>query len=192
VLEKTGSRPKLLLHSCCGPCSSYVLEYMTQYFDIGLFYFNPNIWPEEEYEKRRSEQLRLLKEAHFAAGVIVMDSEYDQQQFYDAVRGYENEPERGARCTECFRLRLTETAKAAKANGFDYFTTTLTVSPHKDSQILNKLGESIAAEYGIAYLCSDFKKRKGFDRSLELSEEYSLYRQEYCGCVFSLNAGGKE
>lgn len=183
--------PTLLLHSCCAPCSSYVLEYLSKYFEITVYYYNPNIYPSEEFEFRMEEQKRFISEfmnnnpdvnpIHFVAG------EYESDRFYEVSKGLENEPERGLRCTECFKLRLSEAAKVASQNGFDYFTTTLSISPHKDANLLNTLGENIAEQYGIKYLYSDFKKKGGFLRSTELSEEYGMYRQDYCGCVFSYN-----
>ena len=192
VIDASGVRPTLLLHSCCGPCSSYVLEYLTQHFKVSLFYYNPNIWPPEEYEKRLSEQDRLLREAPFTKEVVRLPAEYEPSDFDLAAAGLEGEKEGGARCTECFRLRLGRTAQAAKDGGFDYFTTTLSVSPHKNARLLNALGREIGEKIGVEYLCSDFKKARGFDRSLELSEEYSLYRQEYCGCRYSLeNSSGE-
>lgn len=181
--------PTLLLHSCCAPCSTYVLEYLSKYFEITIYYYNPNIYPPEEFEYRMEEQKRFVEEflnnnpdvnpIHFIAG------EYESDRFYEVSKGLENEPERGLRCTECFKLRLGEAAKVASKNGFDYFTTTLSISPHKDANLLNILGENIAKQYGIKYLYSDFKKKGGFLRSTEISKEYNMYRQDYCGCVFS-------
>lgn len=181
--------PTLLLHSCCAPCSSYVLEYLSKYFEITVYYYNPNIYPSEEFEFRMEEQKRFISEfmnnnpdvnpIHFIEG------KYESDRFYEVSKGLENEPERGLRCTECFKLRLGESAKVAADKGFDYFTTTLSISPHKDANLLNTLGENIAKQYGIKYLYSDFKKKGGFLRSTELSEEYGMYRQDYCGCVFS-------
>ena len=185
VIDLSGVRPRLLLHSCCGPCSSYVLEYLTRHFEVSLFYYNPNIWPEAEYIKRLSEQDRLLREAPFAQNVRRLPAEYDPEAFEAISEGLKGEKEGGARCAECFRLRLERTARAAKEGAFDYFTTTLTVSPHKNSRLLNKIGQETGEKFGVEFLCSDFKKAKGFDRSLELSEEYALYRQEYCGCRYS-------
>lgn len=183
--------PTLLLHSCCAPCSTYVLEYLSKYFEITIFYYNPNIYPPEEFEFRMEEQKRFISEfmnnnpdvnpIHFIEG------KYESDRFYEVSKGLENEPERGKRCTECFKLRLGEAAKVASQRGFDYFTTTLSISPHKDANLLNTLGENIAKQYGIKYLYSDFKKKGGFLRSTELSEEYGMYRQDYCGCVFSYN-----
>ena len=191
-LQKEGEVPTLFLHSCCAPCSSYVLEYLSRYFEITVFYYNPNIYPPSEYEERTSEQERLIREfngeweqesdrhpIHFVAGTYVPDD------FYAAAKGLEQEPEGGERCTECFKLRLSEAAREAKAGHFDFFTTTLTISPLKDAERLNRIGEEMGREYGVEFLPSDFKKRNGYKRSTELSREHALYRQNYCGCVFS-------
>ena len=186
-LQSQNHKKKLLLHSCCAPCSSYVLAYLTQYFDITVFYYNPNILPEEEYQKRLSEQKRLLKEAY--AGVQLIEGNYEPEVFYEMARGMEQEPEGGARCFRCYELRLRETARMAKENGYDYFATTLSISPHKNAAKLNEIGERIGAEYGIAHLPSDFKKKDGYKQSVQLSEEYGLYRQDYCGCIYSREAG---
>ena len=174
-------RPRLALHSCCGPCSSYVIEYLLQYFDITVFFYNPNIHPESEYAHRLAEQKRLCE----IMGVPCVDGDYDTQSFFACVKGLENEREGGARCERCFKLRLEYTAKKAKALGFDLFATTLTVSPHKNAQLINDIGYDISQKYGIDWLPSDFKKRSGYLRSIRLSEQYGLYRQNYCGCVFS-------
>ena len=180
-----GEKPLLLLHSCCGPCSSYVLQYLTRFFRIALYYYNPNINPPEEYEHRLSEQKRLLSEMPFSSDVFLVESEYDPQEFFERVKGLETEPEGGARCTECFRLRLLASAQKAKKIGADYFTTTLTVSPHKNAPLLNQLGEEYGKQIGVPFLPSDFKKNGGYQESIRLSKEYGLYRQNYCGCVFS-------
>lgn len=182
-ITKKGVRPKLLLHSCCAPCSSYVLEYLTRYFDITLFYYNPNISPESEYLYRTSELHRLVKE--MGVDVKIIDGEYEPWLFEDISKGLENEPERGARCMKCYRLRLEHSAQIAKEYGFDYFTTTLSISPMKNADALNSIGAALADKYGVRYLFSDFKKREGYKRSIELSREYNLYRQNYCGCRFS-------
>lgn len=184
-LKKLDTMPRLLIHSCCAPCSSYVLESLSEFFDITVFYYNPNIYPPEEFEKRSIEQVRLAKEMKLENNVDVVCADYDSISFYNAVKGLENEPEGGARCEECFRLRLEKTAEYAKNNGFSLFTTTLTISPLKDSQLLNKIGMDVAKRFGLEYLCSDFKKKNGYKRSIELSAEYDLYRQNYCGCVYS-------
>lgn len=185
VLARLGERKTLLLHACCAPCSSYVLSYLTEFFDIVLDFYNPNIAPESEYEYRRAELLRLIGEMPHAGAITVLESDYDERVFYDAVRGLEKDPEGGARCAVCFRLRLEHAAREAARIGADFFTTTLTISPHKNADLLNALGKEIAAAHGLTYLCSDFKKRDGFKESIALSEQYSLYRQDYCGCAFS-------
>ncbi|MCI8453670.1 MAG: epoxyqueuosine reductase QueH [Lachnospiraceae bacterium] len=186
-IGEEGAFPRLLLHSCCAPCSSYVLEYLSRYFRITVFYYNPNIAPESEYVARAVEQERLIKtmSAGLPRPVSFICGEYRPEVYYEAVRGYEGEPEGGARCTECFRLRLMETARIAGERGFEYFTTTLSISPLKDADRLNRLGEEAGACYGVPFLNSDFKKKNGYKRSIELSREHGLYRQNYCGCVFS-------
>lgn len=185
-LEKEGKVPRLLIHSCCAPCSSYVLEYLSKYFEITVFYFNPNIFPPEEYQEREDEQERLIGEMNFTHPVRLIKGTYRPETFYEAVRGLEKEPEGGKRCAECFRLRLRETAKNAFEGGYDYFTTTLTTSPLKDARRLNAIGEELGKEMGVKFLHSDFKKKNGYKRSTELSALYHLYRQDYCGCVFSM------
>lgn len=177
--------PTLIIHSCCAPCSSYVLEYLSQYFKITVLYYNPNIFPREEYEYRISEQERLIKTMNFVNDVKLIGSEYTPKDFFNAVKGFEKEPEGGRRCELCFEVRLRYTAALAKKMNFDYFTTTLSISPLKNAQVLNELGIYIGQEYGVEYLQSDFKKRNGYKRSVELSKEYGLYRQDYCGCVYS-------
>lgn len=181
-----GERPRLLLHACCAPCSSYVLEYLSQYFRLSVFDYNPNISPASEFRMRTEEIERLVREMPFSGerpDVIV--GKYDPERFYEAVKGHESDREGGDRCAICFRLRLREAAEAAKAGGYDYFTTTLSISPLKNAALLNAIGAELAEEYGVPYLYSDFKKRNGYKRSIELSREYGLYRQDYCGCVFS-------
>lgn len=177
--------PRLLLHGCCAPCSSYVLEYLTQHFSITLLFYNPNISPSDEYEKRLTEIKRLINELPVKNPVSFENGEYDSQKFFDIAKGFEKAPEGGERCFRCYELRLREAAQAAKQGGFDYFTTTLSISPHKNAEKLNEIGEKLATEYGVKYLYSDFKKKNGYKRSIELSREYDLYRQNYCGCVFS-------
>lgn len=177
--------PKLLLHSCCAPCSSYVLEYLSNYFEITVLYYNPNIFPKEEYEYRINEQARLIENLPAKHPIAFVATNYEPEKFYDIAKGLENEPEGGARCRECFKLRLEYAAKLAKENNFDYFTTTLSISPLKNSEVLNEVGEEIGEIYQIKHLTSDFKKRNGYKRSVELSKEYELYRQDYCGCVYS-------
>lgn len=185
-IVRSGKTPSLLLHSCCAPCSSYVLEYLTKYFKVTVFYYNPNIYPSAEFEKRRDEQARLIRAADYPNPVELIVPEYDQQEFYSAAASYENEREGGLRCSQCFALRLSRTAKEAKALGFDMFSTTLTVSPHKNAQIINPIGLEIGEKIGIPFLVSDFKKRNGYKRSIELSEKYGLYRQNWCGCRFAM------
>lgn len=177
--------PRLLLHSCCAPCSSYVLEYLSRYFAITVFYYNPNISPREEYEKRVEEQRRLIERLPVEHPITFLAGEYEPDRFYEMAKGLEKEPEGGRRCFGCYRLRLTEAAKLAKEGGYDYFTTTLTISPLKNAGKLNEIGEELAGIYEVEHLPSDFKKKNGYKRSVELSGEYGLYRQDYCGCVFS-------
>lgn len=183
--ERQGRVPSLLLHSCCAPCSSYVLEYLNRYFDITVFYYNPNIYPAEEFYRRREEQQRFIERFPAQRPIGFMGTEHGSEEFYRAVKGLESEPEGGARCERCFRLRLTAAARAARNMGADYFTTTLSISPHKDAQLLNLIGGEIGGGTGVPYLYSDFKKKNGFKRSVELSREYEIYRQDYCGCAFS-------
>ncbi len=178
-------RPTLLLHACCAPCSSYVLESIAKYFDITMYFYDPNITPAEEYEKRYSELKRLLREAPFADGIKIMESEYEPEKFFEIAKGLEDIPEGGERCFKCYRLRLERTAQAAKEHGFDYFATTLSISPYKSSAKLAEISLALEKEYGVNWLPSDFKKRGGYKRSIELSKEYGLYRQDYCGCVYS-------
>ncbi len=184
-LEGEGRVPTLLLHSCCAPCSSYVLEYLSQYFSITLLFYNPNIFPEEEYAKRLEELKRFVGAVEWKYPVSMTDSVYDPERFFEMARGLERAPEGGERCFGCYEMRLREAALTAKAGNFDYFTTTLTISPLKRADKLNAIGEALEKEYGVAYLYSDFKKKNGYRRSTELSREYGLYRQNYCGCVFS-------
>ena len=182
ITASLSGRPRLLLHSCCGPCSSYVLEYLTRYFEVFLSYYNPNIQPRAEYDLRLENQLKVLERI---PGVTLVPCGYDGGAYDGAVRGLEDEPEGGARCTECFKLRLDFAAREAKRLGCDYFATTLTVSPHKDAQRINAIGEALAGKYGVKWLPGDFKKRDGYKRSIELSREFGLYRQDYCGCLYS-------
>lgn len=178
-------RPKLLLHACCAPCSSYVLEYLSLYFDITIFFYNPNISPESEYTFREQELIRLIKEMPLPSNVKMMSAEYAPTDFYDMAKGLEELAEGGERCKKCYRLRLSKTAKIAKENGFDYFSTTLSISPYKNAEWLNTIGAEEGQFFGVEYLVSDFKKKNGYKRSCELSEQYGLYRQNYCGCEFS-------
>lgn len=184
-IQKDGITPTLLLHVCCAPCSSYCLEYLSEYFNIIVFYYNPNISYKEEYKYRLSEEIRLINEMKFKNPVRIIESHYDPNEFFDVAKGLENEPEGGKRCLECFKLRLNESCKKAKEIGADYITTTLTISPLKNTQALNEIGSECAEKYGVNWLFSDFKKREGYKRSITLSKEYNLYRQNYCGCVFS-------
>ncbi len=186
-------RPTLLLHSCCAPCSSYVLEYLCEHFKIYDFFYNPNITIEEEYILRKEEMIRFIKEFPPATDVTFVDVVYDPEHYLNAVKGYENCKEGGERCHICFALRLEESAKKAKELGCDYFATTLTISPLKNAEKINEIGKMIGEKYGVNYLPSDFKKKNGYKRSVELSSEYDLYRQQYCGCEFSKGeAYGKE
>ena len=185
-----GQRPRLLLHSCCAPCSSYVIEYLSRYFDICLYYYNPNISPENEYIKRSEELKRLVGSMDTEGAVEVKVAPYEPEEFYSMARGLEREPEGGARCMGCYELRLRKTARymlsvEGTEEAYDFFATTLSISPLKNAEALNSIGEAVAREYGLRYLVSDFKKKNGYKRSVELSEKYGLYRQDYCGCVFS-------
>ena len=184
-LQQEGKVPRLLLHACCAPCSSAVLEYLSQYFAITLLYYNPNIAPLEEYQKREAELRRLVSQMKFIHPVALLPCQYDGQAFVQAARGLEGEPEGGKRCEACFRLRLRYAAQEAARLRFDYYTTTLSISPMKNAPLLNQLGEEIGREFGVAHLPSDFKKKDGYKRSVQLSKEYDLYRQDYCGCAFS-------
>ena len=184
-LQKSGSRPSLLLHACCAPCSSYVLEYLNRYFNITLFFYNPNISERTEHDIRYDELRRLVKEMGLGERIDIVCSDYEPQRFLQIAKGLEDLAEGGERCRHCYELRLRKTAEAARTGGFDYFTTTLSISPHKRSDWLCNIGEALSAEFGVPYLFSDFKKKGGYLRSCQLSEQYSLYRQDYCGCVFS-------
>ena len=185
-LGEENRRPKLLLHSCCAPCSSYVLEYLCPHFEITVFFYNPNIHPAAEYEHRLSEQRRLvdIMRKNYP-DLSLIEGEYDAERYFEESRGFESEPEGGKRCDRCFSLRLSETAKLALEKKFDYFATTLTVSPHKNAPLINEVGERMALDFGAVYLPSDFKKKGGYQRSIQLSKEYGLYRQNYCGCIFA-------
>lgn len=183
IISSLGNkRPRLLLQCCCGPCGSYVLEYLCRHFEVTAVFYNPNIYPQEEYDKRLFWLIKVLE----ANGVKLLDCPYEPERFQEVSKGLEAEPEGGARCEKCFRLRLSETARRAKAGNFDYFCTTLTVSPHKDQERINALGQELEKEFGVKWLPSDFKKREGYKRSIELSRSMGLYRQTYCGCIFSL------
>ncbi len=198
--ETDGRRPRLLLHACCAPCSSYCLEFLREFFDVTVFFFNPNITEEEEYRKRVIEEKRLIEEYNRqvenmsfdkmnstvrAGRIDIIEGDYDPKIFYEAVKGYEDCREGGDRCRKCFELRLSETARVARERGFDLITTTLTISPLKNAEVLNEVGEAAAAAEGIAFLPSDFKKKNGYKRSIELSNMFGLYRQDFCGCSFS-------
>lgn len=183
--------PRLLLHSCCAPCSSYTLEYLSRYFDITVYYFNPNISPKHEFDKRFEEQKRLISQMPFKNSVTLVEGDYNYDDFLEIAKGLENVPEGGERCFRCYKMRLESTARLAKEQGFDYFCTTLSISPLKNSQKINELGFEIEEKYGVKWLPSDFKKREGYKRSIQLSKEYSLYRQNFCGCVFSKNQQGE-
>ena len=183
LIKKSGRKPTLLLQVCCAPCSSSVLEKLCEFFDITLFFYNPNISPEEEFLKRFEELKRLNSELGTPANLI--KGEYDHHRFLKMSEGLEKEEEGGVRCFRCYEMRLRKTASLARREGYDYFTTTLSVSPYKNAEKLNEIGERLAGEYGVEYLYSDFKKKEGYKRSIELSKEHSLYRQDYCGCAFS-------
>ena len=187
-----GRVPSLLIHACCAPCSSYCLEYLSQYFSITVLFYNPNISPETEYNKRVDEIRRLIDGLPVNNKVSLIEGRYLPSEFYNSVKGLEKEPEGGKRCHVCYELRLREAAITAKELGFDYFTTTLSISPLKDSEKLNEIGKKLSDEYGVAYLYSDFKKKNGYKRSIELSREYKLYRQNFCGCVFSRREADNE
>lgn len=184
IIKNLNNKPKLLLHSCCGPCSSYVLSYLNNYFDITIYYYNPNIDKEEEYQKRLKEQIRLINEM-FDSKIKVIDGIYNPLEYYEKVKGHEKDKEGGERCHICYKLRLEKCVKYALDNGFDYFTTTLSVSPYKNAKVLNEIGKSLEEKYNIKYLYADFKKKDGYKKSIMYSKEYNLYRQDYCGCVYS-------
>lgn len=179
--------PKLLLHSCCGPCSTYCIQVLSEYFDVTVFYYNPNIYPPEEYRLRADEQNRFISEFPTRNPVKFVEGAYDTDRFYAMAKGLEKVEEGGERCFKCYELRLRESAEYAKNNGFDFFTTTLSISPLKNADKLNEIGQKLSEEYGVNYLFSDFKKKEGYKISTQLSAEYGMYRQNYCGCVFSQN-----
>ena len=184
ICELNGKKPSLLLHACCAPCSSYVLEYLSPHFEITLFFSNPNISPEEEYQKRLCELKRLVLE--MGLSVKIIEDDYSPEDFFDMSKGLETLPEGGERCRKCYQLRLHKTAARAKQGGFDYFCTTLSISPYKNAQWINEIGEELSKEFCVPFLPSDFKKKNGYKRSIELSRKYDLYRQNFCGCVFSM------
>ena len=177
--------PTLLLHSCCAPCSSYVIEYLSQYFNITVFYYNPNIYPEEEYHVRSEEQKNFIEKFPAKNPVKFLEGEFEKELFYQTVKGLEDVPEGGERCFRCYELRLRKSAELAQKLGMDYFTTTLSISPLKNAAKLNQIGLKLEEAYGVKYLPSDFKKNNGYKRSIELSARYQMYRQDYCGCIFS-------
>lgn len=184
-LASIKERKKILLHSCCAPCSSHVITFLTNFFDITILYYNPNISPIEEYNKRKEEQIKLIKEIKTDGKIDIIDCDYDNDIYENKIKGYEECPERGARCTICFNLRLEKTAKVAKDKNYDYFCSTLTVSPYKNAPLINQIGEELSKKYNIKWLYSDFKKADGYKHSIELSKKYNLYRQDYCGCIYS-------
>ena len=191
IIQKLGeSKPSLLLHCCCGPCSSSVLEYLTQYFDLTLLWYNHNIFHQAEYELRYRVFVKMIEDMGLADKLKIVKEPWRSGEYYARITGHEQAPEGGSRCRACFRLRLEETAKLAAQKGFDWFCTTITLSRHKNAVLLNELGEAAAAEFGARWLPSDFKKRDGYKRSIELSKEYGLYRQNYCGCGFSKGPKG--
>lgn len=181
----SGKLPKLLLHACCAPCSSYVLEYLAEHFAITILYYNPNISEKSEYSKRVEELKRLLKEMPLVHPVEFLEGRYDPKEYFDAVKGLEDLGEKSRRCYACYELRLVYAVQTAREKGFDYFTTTLSISPHKNAEWINEIGEALGKQYDVRYLYADFKKRNGYKRSIELSEQYHLYRQDFCGCVYS-------
>lgn len=184
-IEKRDKTPKLLLHACCAPCSSYVLEYLSTYFEITIYYYNPNIYPEEEYQRRINELKKFISNYKSINKINLIEEKYDTNDYYKAVKGYEKLGERSERCYKCYEFRMKNACKYAKENNFDYFTTTLSISPYKNSNWINEIGSNLEKKYDIKYLYADFKKKNGYKRSLELSKEYGLYRQDYCGCVYS-------
>ena len=190
--QKNGKIPTLLLHSCCAPCSSYCLEYLSNYFYITVFYYNPNIYPDEEYKKRVEEQKEFIRKFPAKYEISFLEGTYDKEKFYAMAKGLEEVKEGGERCFLCYELRLREAAELAKRLGMDYFTTTLSISPMKNAAKLNEIGGMLEQEYGVSYLYSDFKKKGGYQRSVALSNEYGMYRQYYCGCVFSKNQRDRE
>lgn len=183
TLKSFNEKKKLLLHSCCAPCSSSVISYLSDYFDITIYYYNPNIYPYEEYLKRKEEQIRFIKEID--RDIKFMDCDYDNDLYNKLIQGLENEPERGRRCDICYNLRIRKTASVARENDFDYFCTTLSVSPYKNANLINKIGIELEDEFGVKWLRSDFKKKDGYKNSILLSKKYNLYRQDYCGCIYS-------
>ena len=184
ILENIKGRPKLLLHACCAPCSSYCIEYLSNYFDITILYYNPNIYPDLEYNRRLNELKCFLKKIPYS-NVKLIETRYNQEEYYNSIKGLEKLGERSQRCFKCYKLRMEEVAKYANINHYDYFTTTLSISPYKVSDWINEIGFELEKKYNTKYLCADFKKKNGYKRSIELSREYNLYRQDYCGCIYS-------
>jgi len=191
-ISKLDNTKKILLHSCCAPCSSYVITFLSNYFDITILYYNPNIAPKEEYEKRKQEQIRLISTLNTKHKLDLLDCDYDNNIYNNKIIGYEQYPEGGSRCHICFNLRLEKTAILAKNNNYDYFCSTLTVSPHKNSKIINEIGKNLSEKHNIKWLYSDFKKNEGFKQSIALSKKYELYRQDYCGCIYSKKSKEKQ
>lgn len=189
IISKLNKRPSLLLHSCCGPCSSYVISYLIKYFDITIFYYNPCIEPMKEYEKRKKEQIKFINNFKTDYKIKFLDSPYENEKYRECVKEHESDKEGGTRCTKCFYQRLSKTFEVACENNFDFFATTLTVSPHKNSEIINKIGLSFQGKTN--FLVGDFKKNSGYLESVKLSKEYNLYRQDYCGCLFSKKKSNK-
>lgn len=190
ILENSKDKiPTLLLHSCCGPCSTYVLEYLSKYFSITIYYYNPNMDTLDEFKKRLNEQIKVINKLPSNNKIKLIEGSYEPDNYYNYIKGLENDLEGGNRCHKCYNLRLEETAKLAKKLNFDYFCTTLTVSPYKNAKVINEIGKYLEDKYNIHYLYSDFKKKNGYKRSIELSKEYNLYRQNYCGCIFSKKMG---
>lgn len=185
ILNNLKEKKKLLLHSCCAPCSSYVISYLSNYFDITILYYNPNIYPYEEYKKRKDEQIKLINEIHTINKLDIIDCDYDNELYDELIKGMENEPERGKRCRVCYLMRMEKTALIAKNNDYDYFCTTLSVSPYKNADWINEFGKELEKKYNIKWLYSDFKKKDGYKESILLSKKYNLYRQNYCGCIYS-------
>lgn len=192
IASLDGRVPTLLLHSCCAPCSSYTLEYLSNYFDITVYYYNPNISPKAEFDKRFAEQKRLIASLPAKHKIKLIEGDYNYSDFSEIAKGFENVKEGGERCFRCYKLRLEKSAHLAKKQGFDYFCTTLSISPLKNSQKINEIGLEVAEKYGVKWLPSDFKKKEGYKRSIELSREYNLYRQNFCGCVFSKKENNNE
>lgn len=184
-IKEKGKVPTILLHSCCAPCSSHVITFLKEYFDITIIYYNPNIYPYEEYKKRKEEQIRLLNEIKSKNKLNIIDCDYDNNIYEETIKGLEKEKEGGSRCYKCFWLRLDKTAQIAKENNYDYFSTTLTISPYKNSTVINEIGKELETIYNITWLYSDYKKKDGYKKSIQLSKEYNLYRQNYCGCIYS-------